>query len=87
MNEQSEYESLINLIKDVEMALLKREMCFNTANAWKCELSLHPDRFVMNDNELLWLGCRVCTIGSEQNQNKFWRMVNKYLSDGVIRKG
>ena len=84
---QFSYEALEQLIADVEMATQGRTTLIHPPNVWKHELSAHPDRFKMDDGELLWLGCKVGTIGSEQNQDKFWNLVNKYVSDGVISKG
>lgn len=78
-------EALERLIADVEAAIpSERQTFINTPSACKCELSLYPDRFIMDNRDLLWLGYKVGTIGSEQNQDKFWRMVNRYVSDGII---
>lgn len=86
MSEQSLYEALIKLTDEIERVRLPEPyMCFHTTNEWQYELSLHPDRFRMENNELLWLGVKVCVIGSKQSQNKFWRMVNKYIANGIIR--
>ena len=85
MNEQSSYETLMKLIDDIEiMRPPERDIYFNTANAWRCELHTYPDRFRMDNGELLWLGYRVGIIGSQRSQNKFWRMVNRYVVDGII---
>ena len=86
MSEQSLYEALIKLIDKIEITLPpERYTLYYTANIWQYELSLHPDRFRMENNELLWLGAKVCVIGSKQSQKRFWRMVNKYIIDGIIR--
>ena len=86
MSEQSLYEALIKLIDKMEITRPpERYTLYYTANIWQYELSLHPDRFRMENNELLWLDAKVCVIGSKQSQKRFWRMVNKYIIDGIIR--
>lgn len=85
MSEQPLYETLIKLIDEIERVRPPELYAFHTVNEWQYELSLHPDRFRMENNELLWLGVKVCVIGSKQSENKFWRMVNKYIADGIIR--
>lgn len=85
MCKQFSYKALEQLINDVKAARpSERDTFVNTPSSWKYELSLHPDRFRMDNGELLWLGCKVGTIGNEQKQDEFWNMVNRLLLDGVI---
>lgn len=59
MSEQSSYESsyetLMKLINDVEVARKpERYTLFHTPSIWKHELSSYPERFRMENGELLW---------------------------------
>ena len=85
MNEPFSLESLEKLISQVEAARpSERTEFILTPSVWKSELRSHPDRFRMDNGELLWLGVKVGTIGSEQKQDEFWRMANQYVFDGII---
>lgn len=92
MSEQSSYElsyeTLMRLIGDVEAARKpERYALFHTPSVWKHELSSHPERFRMENGELLWWGCRVVvisSIASEREEKKFWHMVNQFVSNGII---
>lgn len=87
MNEQPSYEALMKLIDDIEiMRPPERDIFFHTASAWKRELTMHPERFRIENDELLWLGCKVGIVASEQQVKKFWCMVNQFVADGVIFK-
>lgn len=87
MNEPFTYEGLEQLINDVKAAKpQERDTFIAPPNSWKYELSLHPERFRIEDGELLWLGCKVATIGNKQIQDEFWNMANQYMTDGIIFK-
>jgi hypothetical protein len=85
MNEPLSLESLEKLISRVEAAKPpKRTEFILTPSVWKDELRSHPDRFRMDNGELLWLGVKVGTIGSKRKQDEFWRMVDKFVMYGII---
>ena len=85
MNEPFTYEGLERLINDVKAAKpQERDTLVAPPSSWKYELSLHPERFRIEDGELLWLGCKVGAIGSKQIQDEFWNMANQYIADGII---
>lgn len=87
MNEQPSYEALMKLIDDIEiMRPPERDIFFHTASAWEWELTMHPERFRIENDELLWFGARVGIIASKQKTKKFWCTVNRLVSDGVIFK-
>ena len=84
MNEQFSTEVLMMLIDNVNRMRPERETFFLTASAWQYELSLHPERFAIYNGELLWCGSKVGVVASEQKKEKFQRMVNQFVSDGII---
>lgn len=87
MNEQFTYEGLERLINDVKIARpQERDTLIAPPSSWKYELSLHPERFRIENSELLWLGCKVGTIGSKQEQDEFWDIANQHMIDGIIFK-
>lgn len=87
MNEQFSYEALMKLIDDIEiMRPPEKDIFFNTASAWERELTMHPERFRIENDELLWFGARVGIIANKQKTKKLWRIVNRLVSDGVVFK-
>lgn len=87
---KSSYETLMKLINDIKVIRKpERDIFFHSPNAWGRELSLHPERFRMENDELLYLGVRVGIVSStltKRKERKFWRMVNRCVADGVISK-
>lgn len=84
MNEQFSKEALMKLIDNVNISRAERNILFFTTSIWEHELSLHPERFRMEDDELLWWGSRVGVVASEREEKKFWRMVNQLIADGIV---
>ena len=78
-------EKLQDLIEQVSMARTERETLFLTSSEWKSQLSLHPKDFTIYDDELLYLGCKVGVVGSEQERTEFASKVNQLANDGYIR--
>lgn len=76
---------LLELIDSVKAAKPSgRNPLIAHAVIWKNELSFHPERFRLENGELLWLGLKVITTGFQEQQNSFWDLVNEYINEGVI---
>lgn len=68
VNEPYNKQTLIELINNVEATTRNsKPMMFHPTTLWIQEIENHPDRFYIEDLQLMWLGCVVKTVSGKEN--------------------